>query len=412
MGEPLPQLFEPLREPMVKSFETRFSDIFATLEEFDEREGDCDYCTVFCFQTEYAPSKLRQQLLCLSRPANGTNSLETQEATRHCSDCSTEATDIASMARMEGALPVTMGLEGLAKVEEDKWIADLDMLPDDCQGLPLCRGMQVKAEQMAREVVAAAVARAMPTVLYARRAAWLDIDTDLDSDQRETMLPLSQGMPQQEVRVASQVVAGAVARALARKTRTVPSPSEPSEHDKWRVMENELADFCSECPICFEEINRPVVLPCQHAFCADCLLRAITQFKETSCPLCRGALCSEDGLDHHSDLSDGEIEWDDDQYGSNFPSDHSAVANAAFAIYMIPVALYSLPILAYLSPYLAYRSCRSMIRRRAMTQIDASLDGAEVDAASESFEQAASSSEPAPASRAPLPRTSLIPPLR
>ncbi|XP_060560646.1 tripartite motif-containing protein 59-like [Ruditapes philippinarum] len=41
-----------------------------------------------------------------------------------------------------------------------------------------------------------------------------------------------------------------------------------------------------ECPICLERFDTPKVLPCQHTFCADCLIN-ITQRGSVCCPECR-----------------------------------------------------------------------------------------------------------------------------
>ncbi|CEM06704.1 unnamed protein product [Vitrella brassicaformis CCMP3155] len=40
-----------------------------------------------------------------------------------------------------------------------------------------------------------------------------------------------------------------------------------------------------ECPICYETLKSPVVLPCSHRFCLRCLAKAAESFE--ACPLCR-----------------------------------------------------------------------------------------------------------------------------
>jgi len=45
-----------------------------------------------------------------------------------------------------------------------------------------------------------------------------------------------------------------------------------------------------ECPICKDKLVRRVALPCGHQYCADCLLRSVSQFGHRCCPTCRGEL--------------------------------------------------------------------------------------------------------------------------
>jgi hypothetical protein len=54
-----------------------------------------------------------------------------------------------------------------------------------------------------------------------------------------------------------------------------------------RISEEETV-----CPICFDELDHPVTLPCNHTFCRDCLrkLRSNGRTFRKRCPLCRAVL--------------------------------------------------------------------------------------------------------------------------
>ena len=45
-----------------------------------------------------------------------------------------------------------------------------------------------------------------------------------------------------------------------------------------------------ECPICYEKMSQPKMLPCRHKFCLDCLKRTVdpdTDQNIVKCALCR-----------------------------------------------------------------------------------------------------------------------------
>ena len=46
-----------------------------------------------------------------------------------------------------------------------------------------------------------------------------------------------------------------------------------------------------DCPICFDAMQHPVILPCKHMFCESCISEWLE--RERSCPCCRNKL--EDG---------------------------------------------------------------------------------------------------------------------
>jgi len=257
------------------------------------------------------------------------------------------------------------------EAEEQRWVAlAASSIPDEPFGLLPCKGLPERTWLLAQEIVAAAVMRVQPAVMAAQQQRWANMETEADC-RRDVMLPLAQGMPQQEARAASKVVTAVVARVLAR-------PQKPKAHkvtqvkvqDKWSLMDDELTAFCAECPICYEQIHRPIVLPCQHSFCADCLLRAISEYGETSCPLCRGALCN--GPRRHCAVGEeppppGYSEFFHSDLDSNFdedlglpPQQQSEVPShpalfALWCLYWTPVVIYSLPLMVYCFPYFFYR---------------------------------------------------------
>jgi len=433
LTQPLPVLFKPLRDKMVESFKHNFHALAFSLDEFQRREGDFDYCSIFDVTTHYTPAKLQRDLRELFRTIV---SAEDAVMYQPCLEALPSAMACLEVPDMEARLPPTVGLEGLVKAAyERRWssVSDKHIVPDEFEGLPPCQGLRNRTQQLAREVVAAAVDKAILVLMDARQSRWMIVDTALCPDQGEGMLPLSKGLPKQEARVAAKVVAGVVARALAR----IPEP-EPTGigcdqarlGDKWSSMDTELAEFCSDCPICFDQINRPVVLPCRHSFCADCLLRAITQYQESSCPLCRGVLCSEvvgqhyDPVQNQSDDEFFEDEFEPDQ-GNHEPTHvegRSLAYRAVWYVYMAPAAMYgcvaSVPLFLYLAPYIVYHE----LERRAWRE----QREAETDDLAAAYEGEVSISDANGYTQLPgdqvsgcedikrscQPRASLIPPLR
>lgn len=257
------------------------------------------------------------------------------------------------------------------EVEEQTWSAiAASSIPDEPFGLLPCKGLTEMTHALAQEIVAAAVMRAQPAVMAAQEQRWAKVETEA-ACQCDVMLPLAEGMPQQEARAASKVLTAVIARVLARPQR--PKACEATKakvQDKWSLMDGELTTFCSDCPICYEQVHRPVVLPCQHTFCADCLLRAVSEYGGLSCPLCRGPLCNGSRRhcaaadDHlpptsHSELFhlDLDSNFGEDldvppQQQSNVPS--HPVLFALWCLYWTPVVIYSLPLAVYCSPYFLY----------------------------------------------------------
>ncbi|KAF6028505.1 RNFT2 [Bugula neritina] len=55
---------------------------------------------------------------------------------------------------------------------------------------------------------------------------------------------------------------------------------------------SELEDSEGICPVCHEDYSDPLILGCNHVFCEECVL--IWFDKETSCPMCRTKIITED----------------------------------------------------------------------------------------------------------------------
>ena len=56
-----------------------------------------------------------------------------------------------------------------------------------------------------------------------------------------------------------------------------------------RAVEERVAGADEMCPICYDDLERPLMTPCcSRSFCPSCILRCLT--KQPSCPMCREAL--------------------------------------------------------------------------------------------------------------------------
>ena len=60
-----------------------------------------------------------------------------------------------------------------------------------------------------------------------------------------------------------------------------------------REVNREVDDEDEVCAICMDEINDPVVTPCNHTFCRECLV-ATYHSRNRKCPLCRHRLTRSD----------------------------------------------------------------------------------------------------------------------
>jgi hypothetical protein len=50
---------------------------------------------------------------------------------------------------------------------------------------------------------------------------------------------------------------------------------------------NEKLQKEMSCPICLDWLSDPHVLPCQHAFCGECIDQHLRSHREGFCPTCR-----------------------------------------------------------------------------------------------------------------------------
>ncbi|EFA81724.1 hypothetical protein PPL_05718 [Heterostelium album PN500] len=79
--------------------------------------------------------------------------------------------------------------------------------------------------------------------------------------------------------------------------------SDSSGDEDYRSSSRNLFKFFSalsndvKCPVCFEILNRPLMLSCLHSFCTSCL-QEVTNNQSVTCPLCRCVTkLSEKGID-------------------------------------------------------------------------------------------------------------------
>ena len=52
------------------------------------------------------------------------------------------------------------------------------------------------------------------------------------------------------------------------------------------IASNSICEIL-ECPICFQEMSEPKMLPCQHTFCLKCTQKVATKNLQVQCALCQ-----------------------------------------------------------------------------------------------------------------------------
>jgi len=155
-------------------------------------------------------------------------------------------------------------------------------------GLPPGKGLLGRTEQIAKTVVSDAVSRALDGLKMRRVQKWRVMPSECPCPSKLDLgLPPAKGLPRRAAQLAVDVVAATMEQ--------VRSASMAAAAANVSLMSSEtcLACSCEQCTICLNDVQRPVELPCGHVFCADCLLRLVSEdrtFNNRACPLCRGQL--------------------------------------------------------------------------------------------------------------------------
>jgi len=189
-------------------------------------------------------------------------------------------------------------------VEEMRARAWATVITEPCglereDGLPFGRGLPGRAAQISKTLVSRVVSNALDSMKAARVNKWRAIRGECPCVSKfDYGLPPAKGLPRRTSQLASDVVAAAIKKATA----TSFVETDIVEIDEKRGNE--------ECCICLGQVLRPVELQCGHVFCADCLLRLVSEdrsYANRACPLCRGQLYSlpeDEGEDTVSDVED------------------------------------------------------------------------------------------------------------
>lgn len=171
-------------------------------------------------------------------------------------------------------------------------------------GLPPGMGLHGRVAQISKQVVDDAVSNALKALQFQREKKWRAMSTECScSSKLDAGLPPSKGLPRRVAQLASDVVAAAIGQVMAASIANTAASAAASVPI--------AADTDEECCICLGPPERPVELPCGHHFCADCLLRLVSEdrsYPNRACPLCRGQLYSvaDDYGDTESDYGYGQ----------------------------------------------------------------------------------------------------------
>ena len=115
-------------------------------------------------------------------------------------------------------------------------------------------------------------------------------------------------------------------------------PEEGAETDEnMKKLAEQLRDMIKsgmsdECSICLSEFNHPVITPCAHVYCRNCITEVIdtTRPPPARCPLCRGDVTKGKLLEAAppEEDEDGEDEADDENFDDLNVSLSSTKVNA------------------------------------------------------------------------------------
>ncbi|KZT56200.1 hypothetical protein CALCODRAFT_497639 [Calocera cornea HHB12733] len=65
---------------------------------------------------------------------------------------------------------------------------------------------------------------------------------------------------------------------------------DPAEKDRLQIALARAIEDSEECPICYDNLKEPRILPCAHFFCLECISTIITRSPSALCPMDRGSI--------------------------------------------------------------------------------------------------------------------------
>jgi len=165
-------------------------------------------------------------------------------------------------------------------------------------GLPPGMGLLGRTTQISKEVVDDAVSNALKAMEAKREKKWRTMPTECPCTSKlHSGLPPAKGLPRRAAQLASDVIAATIDQVMAVSMANATASAAT-------IVPSDEGD--EQCSICLGNPERPVELPCGHVFCANCILRLVSEersYQNRACPLCRGQIYSvaEDHADTESD---------------------------------------------------------------------------------------------------------------
>ncbi|KZO90728.1 hypothetical protein CALVIDRAFT_568793 [Calocera viscosa TUFC12733] len=81
---------------------------------------------------------------------------------------------------------------------------------------------------------------------------------------------------------------------------------DPEEKDRLQTALARAVEDSEECPICYDDLKDPRILPCAHIFCQQCITTIITRSpSDATCPMDRGRICIGDLIEPKPLLAEG-----------------------------------------------------------------------------------------------------------